>query len=265
MFLFVFICFLLQTAVGALPSFAATLDDDQTQNLERVLRQPLAPLVSQNVIQQATVRAHTPRKPLPSIDDDSPSTTATPTSLELLIEERHSLQPFLDYLHSHLPTSAHPKPDETPLNPSTVRRAALRDLPVGPSSCFKSHVFFAPDPAHPNTGHTVLQRAIDFQKKDAEGRTNLERMREGRAPLGPHNKRIILHHVTQENDLLAELTARLHSKHHGILHYRLAPNTSRINRVDFNGVRRKYWQYRASQYRASKAPFPPRTSIKKLF
>lgn len=47
----------------------------------------------------------------------------------------------------------------------------------------------------------VYQRddIIDINMKDARGRTNLERMKKGLAPLGPDGKSINLHHTTQRN------------------------------------------------------------------
>ncbi|WP_082355222.1 HNH/ENDO VII family nuclease [Bacillus sp. FJAT-22090] len=43
--------------------------------------------------------------------------------------------------------------------------------------------------------------------KDARGRTNLERMKKGLAPLGPDGKHINLHHTTQINEnSIAEVT-----------------------------------------------------------
>lgn len=260
MFFIFYICFLLQSFLAPLNSFAATLDD-RRENLLSMLRQPLASLLSQSVtIQEATVRTHTPRKPLPSIDEESPSFDSSPATLEALAEERKSLQPFVEYLYHHIPTVMHSKPDLPPLNSSTVLSAAFEKLPIGPSSCFKSYVFFSPDPTDLTKGHTVLQRAIDFQKKDSGGRTNLERMRQGLAPLGPLNKPVVLHHVTQENDLLAEVTSRTHTKYHGLFHYRLSPHSSRINRANFRAFREKYWRYRASQI-----PNKHQLSSKKLF
>lgn len=55
----------------------------------------------------------------------------------------------------------------------------------------------------------VYQRddITDSSMVDARGRTNLERMKKGLAPLGPHGKSINLHHTTQRNtSSIAEVT-----------------------------------------------------------
>ena len=128
MFFIFYICFLLQSFLAPLNSFAATLDD-RRENLLSMLRQPLASLLSQSVtIQEATVRTHTPRKPLPSIDEESPSFDSSPATLEALAEERKSLQPFVEYLYHHIPTVMHSKPDLPPLNNSLLVHRLVSNL-----------------------------------------------------------------------------------------------------------------------------------------
>lgn len=41
---------------------------------------------------------------------------------------------------------------------------------------------------------------INPKKADAKGRTNVERMEKGLAPLGTDNKPVNLHHMTQRNE-----------------------------------------------------------------
>ncbi|MFC4619366.1 HNH/ENDO VII family nuclease [Camelliibacillus cellulosilyticus] len=96
-------------------------------------------------------------------------------------------------------------------------------------------------------GVKVYQRndIINPNIKDARGRTNLERMKKGMAPLGPDGKSINLHHTTQRNDgSIAEVTQTFHKEYQSVIH--INPNTipSGIKRSDFNKWRADYWKYR---------------------
>jgi len=95
----------------------------------------------------------------------------------------------------------------------------------------------------------VYQRddIINPNMKDARGRTNLERMKKGLAPLGPDGKSINLHHMTQRNESsIAEVTQTFHKENSSIIH--INPNTipSGINRSEFNKWRTKYWKNRSN-------------------
>ena len=102
--------------------------------------------------------------------------------------------------------------------------------------------FWSQDPVQFN-GNKIYQRndLIDPNKVDPKsGKTNLELMNAGRAPLGSDGKPINLHHLTQKQDgAIAEVTQTLHSNNHGTLHI---PNTvpSGINRAEFNTWCRNY-------------------------
>lgn len=110
--------------------------------------------------------------------------------------------------------------------------------------------FWTQDPIQFN-GNKVFQRndLIDPSKVDPKtGKTNLELMQAGRAPLGPDGKPVNLHHLTQKQDgAIAEVTQTLHKDNHGTLH---TPNTvpSGINRTEFNMWRRNYWKNRANDF-----------------
>lgn len=110
--------------------------------------------------------------------------------------------------------------------------------------------FWTDDPVNFN-GNRVYQRndLIDPNRVDpVSGRTNLELMQAGRAPLGPDGKPVNLHHLTQsQSGAIAEVTQTLHSNNHGVLHM---PNTvpSGINRTEFNAWRRNYWRNRANDF-----------------
>jgi A nuclease of the HNH/ENDO VII superfamily with conserved LHH len=100
-------------------------------------------------------------------------------------------------------------------------------------------------------GHRVYQRddLIDPMRKDADGLTNLERMRNGLAPIGPDGKKINLHHTTQRNDgSLAEVSQTLHQSQSRVIHINPSSIPSGINRSYFDGVRKRYWMQRADDF-----------------
>jgi RHS repeat-associated protein len=100
-------------------------------------------------------------------------------------------------------------------------------------------------------GHKVYQRndLIDSNLVDAQGRTNLERMQKGLAPLGPDGKSINLHHMTQMDDgAIAEVTQTFHYGNYGTIH--INPNTipSGIDRKAFEAWKKDYWKNRALDF-----------------
>ena len=100
-------------------------------------------------------------------------------------------------------------------------------------------------------GNRVYQRSdlIDPAAVDKLGRTNLERMQSGIAPLGPDGRSINLHHLTQRpNGAIAEITATMHQTNSRVLH--INPNTvpSGIDRGAFDAWRRSYWKTRAGDF-----------------
>ncbi|MFN7663100.1 MAG: HNH/ENDO VII family nuclease [Alphaproteobacteria bacterium] len=196
-----------------------------------------------NKNQNATVRASTPLHPSKTIDPNSPS-----YGNAKIEKEREELAPLLEYLHSHIPTINSPKLTKTPLNKSTILKAAVKNIEIGPNAHFQSHTIFS----HNQLSQMVLQVEIDLDLKDDKKRSNLERMQEGLAPLGPDFKSINLHHINQENGLLAELTTRTHQKHYGILHTRL--EQSHIDRPEFDQFRTAYWRHRAKFLSPAKKP-----------
>ncbi|MBD5282459.1 MAG: hypothetical protein HDS33_05450 [Bacteroides sp.] len=75
------------------------------------------------------------------------------------------------------------------------------------------------------------------------GKTNLDLIKEGKAPYGPDGERINLHHIGQKADSpLAELTNTEHKKNDGILHNKTKP--SEIGREVFRSERQQYWMAR---------------------
>ena len=101
----------------------------------------------------------------------------------------------------------------------------------------------------------VYQRQdIDFNYRDPKsGKTNLEYMREGRAPIGNDGKPIQLHHVVQkEVGPIVEIRAKTHRTYSRQLHRLIEPGSSfrrnDILRVQYNKFREAYWKWRAEEY-----------------
>ncbi|MGJ7917795.1 HNH/ENDO VII family nuclease [Massilia sp. LXY-6] len=94
----------------------------------------------------------------------------------------------------------------------------------------------------------LIRTDIDYDKPDLFGETNLDRMKDGRAPLDANDRPIELHHIGQKADSpLAELTGAEHRSNgnDNILHNKL--KESEIDRTDFCKQREEYWKARAEQ------------------
>ncbi|MDD7911539.1 HNH/ENDO VII family nuclease [Pseudovibrio exalbescens] len=117
--------------------------------------------------------------------------------------------------------------------------------------------FWSQDPVQFN-GNQVYQRndlinpdrvsswTINGQVKTG---TNLERMADGRAPIGPDGKSVNLHHGLQtQNGPIMEMTQTFHKQNHGTIH--INPNTipSGINRSQFNTWSSNYWKDRSANW-----------------
>lgn len=99
-----------------------------------------------------------------------------------------------------------------------------------------------------NDKDALIRTDIDLNKTDIWGDSNLERMKDGRAPLDSQDKPIELHHIGQKPDSpLAELTGVEHRSNgnDNILHNKL--KESEINRTDFCKERMEHWKARAQQ------------------
>ena len=81
------------------------------------------------------------------------------------------------------------------------------------------------------------------------GRSNLDRMKKGLAPIGNDGYPINLHHLTQTNkSALAEVQATFHQKYTTTLHINPKTIPSGIDRVEFGKYRRSYWIHRAKDF-----------------
>lgn len=102
-----------------------------------------------------------------------------------------------------------------------------------------------------NNREGLIRTDIDYGAKDQFGRTNLERMEQGLAPL-VDGQPIELHHIGQEMDSpLAELTPTEHrgEGNYSILHD--VAKESEINRTVFNLEKEAHWKARAEQIKAA--------------
>ena len=97
----------------------------------------------------------------------------------------------------------------------------------------------------------LIRNDIDWNQKDAFGRTNKERAEQGLSPLNKDGKPIELHHIGQHADSpLAELTQEEHrgKGNDGILHNKNV--NSEIDRTAFANERSQHWQARVNEGRA---------------
>jgi hypothetical protein len=98
-------------------------------------------------------------------------------------------------------------------------------------------------------GRTCLVRDdIDWNSKDINGCTNLERSERGLAPVDSQGCQYELHHVGQKPDgPLAELSREEHrSKNMSVLH---DSEACKIDRNYYNNVERpEHWKARAAEY-----------------
>lgn len=94
----------------------------------------------------------------------------------------------------------------------------------------------------------LIRNDIDWNQKDAMGRTNKERAEQGLSPINKDGKVIELHHIGQHADSpLAELTPEEHrgKGNDTILHDKT--KESEIDRQAFAGERSTHWEARANE------------------
>ncbi|MGH9247874.1 MAG: HNH/ENDO VII family nuclease [Acidimicrobiales bacterium] len=100
-------------------------------------------------------------------------------------------------------------------------------------------------------GNRVYQRSdlIDPALMDRTGMSNLQRMQQGLAPIGPDGRAINLHHMLQtQSGPIAEVTATMHQQYSRILHINPSSIPSGINRGGFDAWRADYWMWRAKGF-----------------
>ncbi|GAA2655320.1 HNH/ENDO VII family nuclease [Paractinoplanes durhamensis] len=89
-----------------------------------------------------------------------------------------------------------------------------------------------------------------FSPVDKYGRSNLKRMQQGLAPIGPDGKPLNLHHMLQTQDgPIAEVTHSMHFGSYNQLHWKAGTKIpSGIDRDAFNAWKSQYWKDRAAGF-----------------
>lgn len=103
---------------------------------------------------------------------------------------------------------------------------------------------------------TALTRIdINLEQKDEKGRTNLERMELGLAPLDSNGESLELHHVGQKLDSpIAELTFDQHrgKGNDSILHDKTIESETHAEGTNWDTERQNYWKSRAAGFKEVK-------------
>lgn len=111
--------------------------------------------------------------------------------------------------------------------------------------------YWSADPVEVN-GNKVYQRndLFDPNTVDARGRTNIQRMEKGLAPLDSNGQPVNLHHMLQKQDgPIAEVTQSFHTDNRATIHINDNSIHSGINRSEFNKWRTDYWKLRANDFK----------------
>lgn len=98
-------------------------------------------------------------------------------------------------------------------------------------------------------GKTVTMDNSTFDPNfvDKQGRTNVQRMQQGLAPIGTDGKSVNIHHIDQTNNgPVMEITATEHQQNYSSLHTNTGQEPSQINRSEFDSWRKGYWQWRSN-------------------
>jgi len=115
-----------------------------------------------------------------------------------------------------------------------LNKTEISILKTGKFSIYKNHI-------------VVKRQIFDPLAKDALGRTNIERMKLGLAPIGKDGKPVELHHLEQDaNGIIVEVLSSEHKKYYKELHYH--KTVSEIDRNSFNQWKKNYWKERAKEF-----------------
>jgi len=101
-------------------------------------------------------------------------------------------------------------------------------------------------------GKTVTQNNVSFDPNavDRQGRTNIQRMEKGLAPIGYDGQSINIHHADQTNSgPVIEMPASSHQQGYSDLHSNTGQSPSLIGRNEFNQWRTDYWRFRANDFK----------------
>lgn len=90
---------------------------------------------------------------------------------------------------------------------------------------------------------------IDPKRMDITGATNLQLMRNGKAPIDKSNKQIELHHMLQnQTGPIAEVTKKFHTEYYKVIHINPNKVPSGIDREVFKKWKKNYWKMRAKDF-----------------
>jgi len=183
----------------------------------------------------------------------------SPNSKKALYEEARRLTPFFTLMYAAQYDTS------DPLNPSPTKEADHKKRKKNKEKAKEltrkkvrtARELFADEEenwsntADIDTTYRVNQNdeIINPFHVDEDGRLNLHRMLNGRAPIGPDGRSVNLHHWLREDPapegelvLLGELTREIHTRESGVLHF---PSEGIRDRTRFNNFRELYWQGRA--------------------
>jgi len=82
-----------------------------------------------------------------------------------------------------------------------------------------------------------------------DGRSNIQRMRDGHSPIGYDGRPVNIHHIDQTNTgAVMEIQESIHRSNHSKLHSNTGQSPSLIDRPEFDLWRADYWKSRATQF-----------------
>lgn len=94
----------------------------------------------------------------------------------------------------------------------------------------------------------LVEGLFDPNYIDKKGRTNMERLSKGLAPIGNDDAPLNVHHLDQTDDgIVVAIPKTLHQKYDSMLHSNTGQAPSQINRDAFNKWRKAYWQWISQQ------------------
>ena len=101
-------------------------------------------------------------------------------------------------------------------------------------------------------GKTITQNneLFDPNAVDTKGRTNIQRMEKGLAPIGRDGQSVNIHHIDQTNTSpLEEILESTHQQNNSVLHQNTGQSPSLIDRNPFNKWRNDYWKWRSTDFK----------------
>ena len=231
-------------------------NDENKENVEPALKKPRIHNRTQNTPERVNylqgIFTRNSEKLAALVDNAADS----PLRRESLILEAKTMTPYLTAMYKSQYTSENPgrpsplyyvgkhtKPKTHSIGRKTVRKNLQEAFDQEEAATY---------PAQGSTGERIIYQsdaAFDPLAEDDKGRLNLHRMLKGKAPIGVDRKSLELHHlVRKEPGPLAEMTASMHRRESGVIHF---PSRALGDRTDFNSFRSEYWALRAMDWMES--------------